>query len=213
MKKRILISLLLVLMTNLFAQNKESIVLSPPSKDRGKTVISALAHRASVREFDTTKILLQDMSDLLWSANGINRPETGMRTASSAMNSQDIDIFVFNETGIYIYNAHQHSLELVVKGDNRKLFSRQETDTPPPLICLLVSDISRFSRGEDTQKLEWAAIDAGIVAQNILLFCTSIDMAGRPRAGMNRESIKKLLNLNKTQYPLLNIPVSYKKED
>ncbi|MEW6507604.1 MAG: SagB/ThcOx family dehydrogenase [Bacteroidota bacterium] len=212
MKKGILICWIFALITNLFAQNKESIVLNPPSKDRGKTVINALSQRASVREFDTTRISHQDMSDLLWAANGINRPETGMRTASSAMNSQDIDIFIFIENGIYIYNAQQHILELVVNGDNRKIFSRQETDSHPPLICLLVSDISRFSRGENTQKLEWAAIDAGIVAQNILLFCTSIDMVGRPRAGMNKKIIKVLLSLNETQYPLLNIPISYKKD-
>jgi nitroreductase len=75
-----------------------------------------------------------------------------------------------------------------------------------------VSDISRFRIGEETVKLEWAAIDAGIVAQNILLFCTSIDMVGRPRAFMNKESIKELLKLNEKQYPVLNIPVSYKKK-
>jgi len=212
MKKGILFCLIIALMTNLFAQNKESIVLNPPSKDRGLTVIKALSQRASATKFDTTRISHQDMSDLLWAANGINRPETGKRTASSAMNSQDIDVFIFLETGVYIYNAQKHILELVVTGDNRKLFSNQETDSQPALICLLVSDISRFVRGENVQKLEWAAMDAGIVAQNILLFCTSIDMVGRPRAGMNKELIKKLLSLNETQYPLLNIPVSYKKE-
>jgi len=212
MNKGVLICLIFAVMTNLFAQNKESIVLNSPSRDRGKTVIDALWQRASVREFDTTKVSHQDMSDLLWAANGINRPVTGMRTASSAMNSQDIDIFIFKETGVYIYNAQQHILELVVNNDNRKLFSGKETDPHPPLIFLLVSDMSRFSRGENTQKLVWAAIDAGIVAQNILLFCTSIDMVGRPRAGMNKELIKELLRLNETQYPLLNIPVSYKKD-
>ena len=149
------------------------------------------------------------MSDLIWAANVITRPETGMRTASSAMNSQDIDLFIFKETGVYIYNPSQHSIELVANGDNRKIFSREETNNHPPIIFLLVSDISRFSRGEYSQKLEWAAIDAGIVAQNILLFATSIDMVGRPRAGMNKELIKELLNLNETQFPLLNIPVSY----
>lgn len=212
MKEGILICLTLVLMTNLFAQNKESVILNQPSKDRGKTVINALWQRASVREFDTTKITLQDMSDLLWAANGVNRPDTGMRTASSAMNSQDIDTFIFKETGTYLYNAQQHILELVVKGDNRKLFFSQETTSLPPLIFLLVSDISRFSRGNNAQKLEWAAIDSGIVAQNLLLFCTSIDMVGRPRAGMNKDSLKEFLNLSETQYPLLNIPVSYKKD-
>ena len=212
MKKGVLICLILTLMTNSFAQNRESIVLNPPSKDRGKTVINALWHRESVREFDSEKISLQDLSDLLWAANGINRPESGKRTAPSALNAQDIDIYVFNETGVYIYNAQQHILKLVKGGDNRKLFSGQSTDSHPSLILLLVSDTSRFRIVDNVQKLELAAMDAGIVSQNILLFCTSIDMVGRPRASMNKESIKDLLSLIDSQYPMLNIPVSYKKD-
>lgn len=212
MKKGVLICLILSLMINLFAQNNESIVLNPPSKDRGKTVIDAMWNRASPREFDTKKISHQDLSDLLWAANGINRPEEGKRTAPSAMNAQDVDVYIFNDTGVYIYNAQKHSLDLVVKGDNRKIFSSPQDDYYPPLLLLLVSDISRFKMGDDALKLEWAAIDTGIVAQNILLFCTSIDMVGRPRAFMNKESIKELLSLNEKQYPILNIPVAYKKD-
>ena len=212
MKKGVLICLILSLMINLSAQNNESIVLNPPSKDRGKTVIDAMWNRASPREFDTKKISHRDLSDLLWAANGINRPEDGKRTAPSAMNAQDVDVFVFNETGVYIYNAQKNSLDLVVKGDHRKIFSGPQDDSYPPLLLLLVSDISRFRVGDDALKLEWAAIDTGIVAQNILLFCTSIDMVGRPRAFMNKESIKELLSLNEKQYPILNIPVAYKKD-
>lgn len=211
MGKRVLIYWGLVFAINLFAQSKDIIVLNAPVTNRGLTVMSALSHRASVVEFDTTSISHQDMSDLLWAANGINRPETGKRTASSAMNAQDIDVFIFNETGVYLYNAQGHILELVAKGDNRVVFSGDEAGTNPPIICLLVSDMSRFGTGDNLQKLEWAAIDAGIVAQNILLFCTSIDMTGRPRSGMNRKLIKELLGLNDSQLPLLNIPVSYKK--
>jgi SagB-type dehydrogenase family enzyme len=213
MKKGVLICLIFAFTTNLPAQNSESIALNPPSKDRGRSVMSALWQRKSVRDFDTAKITHQDLSDLLWAANGINRPEEGKRTAPSALNAQDIDIYLFNETGVYVYNAKQHTLELVAKGDNRKLFSGPvATDSHPSLILLLVSDISRFRIGENTQKLEWAAMDAGIVAQNILLFCSSIDMVGRPRAGMNKQSIKELLHLNDQQCPMLNIPVSYKKD-
>lgn len=212
MGKKVLICWGLVLVTNLFAQSKDIIVLNSPDIDRGLTVMSALSHRASVVEFDTTSISHQDMSDLLWAANGINRPETGKRTAPSAMNAQDIDVFIFNATGVYVYNAQSHILELVVKGDNRGVFSEDEADTKPPIICLLVSEMSRFGAGDNLQKLEWAAIDAGIVAQNILLFCTSIDMTGRPRSGMNRKLIKELLGLKDSQLPLLNIPVSYKKK-
>lgn len=174
--------------------------------------MKALSLRASVKDFDTTSINLQDMSDLLWAANGINRPENGKRTAPSALNAQDIDIFVFNKSGVYLYNANEHILETIINEDNRQIFSRQENDPVPAIICLLVSDISRFKFGEDSLRLEWAAMDAGIVTQNILIFCASVDLVSRPRAGMNKEKIKELLKLNDTQYPMLNIPVSYKKD-
>jgi len=210
MKKGVLICLIFSLVTNLFAQKSESIVLNPPSKDRGKSVIDAMWHRASPREFDTKKISPQDLSDLLWAANGINRPDEGKRTAPSAVNAQDVDVYVFNETGVYIYNAQKHTLELVVEGDNRKIFAGLQDDSYPPILLLLVSDISRFRIGEDALNLECAAIDTGIVAQNILLFCTSIDMVGRPRAFMDKDTIKELLKLNDKQYPILNIPVAYK---
>jgi len=198
--------------SSLFAQNSDFIVLNAPDTNRGLPVMKALSLRASVKDFDTTSINLQDMSDLLWAANGINRPENGKRTAPSALNAQDIDIFVFNKSGVYLYNANEHILETIINEDNRQIFSRQENDPVPAIICLLVSDISRFKFGEDSLRLEWAAMDAGIVTQNILIFCASVDLVSRPRAGMNKEKIKELLKLNDTQYPMLNIPVSYKKD-
>lgn len=79
MKRKVLMYLCLVLVINVFTQNKDIIVLNAPDTDRGLTVMSALSLRVSVVEFDTTSISHQDMSDLLWAANGINRPETGKR--------------------------------------------------------------------------------------------------------------------------------------
>jgi len=211
--KRITIYLCFIVLTSsLFAQNSDFIVLNAPDTNRGLPVMKALSLRASVKDFDTTSINLQDMSDLLWAANGINRPENGKTTAPSALNAQDIDIFVFNKSGVYLYNANEHILETIINEDNRQIFSRQENDPVPAIICLLVSDISRFKFGEDSLRLEWAAMDAGIVTQNILIFCASVDLVSRPRAGMNKEKIKELLKLNDTQYPMLNIPVSYKKD-
>jgi SagB-type dehydrogenase family enzyme len=196
--------------TSLNAQYQEPIVLNPPDTNRGLPVMKALSLRASAQEFDSARINLQDMSDLLWAANGINRPEIGKKTASSALNAQDIDIYIFDRDGVYLYNAKEHIMEPIVDGDNRQLFSRQKDDPVPSILCLLVSDISRFKFGEDSLRLEWAAMDAGIVAQNILIFCSSVNLASRPRAGMNKEKIRELLKLKDTQYPMLNIPVAYK---
>lgn len=195
----------------LYSQNNESITLNKPSSERGMSVIEALAERYSAREFDSKPLNLQDISDLLWAANGVNRAESGKRTAPSAINAQDIDVYLFDNKGVYLYNAQKHTLVLVISGDQRKIISNQDKDPYPSAILLLVSDISKFSRGEDTLKREWGAMDAAFVAQNVLLFCSSVGMEARPRAFMNKEQIIETLKLNNTQLPMLNIPVSYKK--
>lgn len=189
----------------------QTIVLNKPNLEREGNLMKALSQRASAREFDSTPLSIQDLSDLLWAANGVNRVESGKRTAPSAINAQDIDIYVFDSNGVYLYNAQKHILEGVVNGDYRKIISNQDKDPYPALILLLVSDISRFTRADDSLKTEWAAMDAGIVSQNIMLFCSSAGMESRPRAFMNKEKINELLQLSSTRLPMLNIPISYKR--
>jgi SagB-type dehydrogenase family enzyme len=213
MKKFILYGWLTILTSSLFAQNIKTIVLNPPDLTRGLPVMKALSVRASGKDFDTTALKLQDLSDLLWAANGINRPETGKRTAPSAMNAQDIDVFVSMKSGIYLYDAKKHNLESVVEGDFRKLLAdKQENFATAPVICLLVSDISRFRSGDDAVKMTWAAFDAGIVSQNISLFCASLGMDTRPRASMDQQKLRTLLKLKDSQHLMLNNPVSYQKK-
>ncbi len=235
----------------LSAQGPKTIKLNEPDKERGLPVMKALAVRASATEWTTQDLSAQDLSDLLWAANGINRPEIGKRTAPSAMNAQDVDIYVFMKDGVYLYEAKSHSLVEVVAGDQRSLFFQprpprpagagqpgqpgqqppkpveraQQPPTPPagapgpqpqmtmaPVVLLLVSDISRFRGGSDEMKKEWAALDTGIVSQNISIFCAGVGLNTRPRSGMDRDKIRELLKLKETQLPLLNHPVSYKKQ-
>jgi len=101
------------------AQNPKTIKLNEPNKKRGLSVMEALAARASATEWSTQDLSAQDLSDLLWAANGINRPDSGKKTAPSAMNAQDVDIYVFLKDGAYLYEAKTHSLIEVVSGDQR----------------------------------------------------------------------------------------------
>jgi len=208
MKKHILFLGMMLVSSVLSAQ--EILNLYPPSDDRGVAVMQALSLRASAAEFTTAELKMEDLSDLLWAANGINRPDDGKRTAPSAMNAQDIDVYVCMMKAAYIYDAKQHVLKKVADGDYRNLVaSRQESMASAPVFCILVSDISRFRSGEENAKLEWAAMDAGIVSQNISLFCASIGLKTRPRATMEKEKLRDVLQLKDTQYLMLNHPVSY----
>lgn len=192
------------------AQDTKTIQLNPPDLNRGYPVMKALSLRASVNDYKEEDLSLQDLSDLLWAANGVNRPESGKRTAPSAMNSQDIDVYVVMKSGAYLYNAQKHILEFISEGDYREFVADRQADfAKAPLFLVLVSDISRFTRGEESGKMTWAAEDAGIVSQNIAIFCASVDLGTRPRASMNQEKLKEVLQLTDSQHPMLNHPVGY----
>jgi len=220
------------------AQDLSPIKLNPPDKKRGLPFMEALAVKASAREWSEKELSLPDLSDLLWAANGLNRPEEKKTTASSAMNAHEVDIYVFMKEGVYVYNIYSHELDPVLKGDYRSQIMmprppRPEgvaaggseitpgADTPqappppaqpnPPIQIVLVADIERFRMGPQELRYEWGAIDAGIISQNISLFCAATGLKTRPRAAINKEKIKNLLQLRDTQYVLLNHPVGYAK--
>ena len=169
-----------------------------------------LADRRSEREFADKKLSLQDLSDLLWAANGVNRPD-GKRTAASALNKQDISIYAIMEEGSYLYDAKTHQLTPVASGDFRPLIGGQQTFVnKAPLCLLMVSDISLFGGGERAKIT--AALDAGIVSQNIMLFCSGCGLSTVPRASMDVAGLKKALKLTDNQLPLINNPVGYPKK-
>jgi nitroreductase len=181
--------------------------------------------RASAREWSERDLSWQDLSDLLWAANGINRPDEKKYTASSAQNAHDVAIYLFMKDGVYLYDADHHDLEPVLTGDFRSQIMMTPPPRPkdaggpppppppppsnPPIQIILVSDVSCFKMGPQELKYEWGAIDAGIVSQNISLFCAATGPKTRPRASMDKEKITNLLKLKDTQYVFLNHPIGY----
>lgn len=204
---------LLIFTLHSFSQTSQTINLNPPDTARGLSVMKALSLRASIKEFDTTSLKLQDLSDLLWAANGVNRPESGKRTAPSAQNAQDVDIYVFMKSAVYLYDAKKHQLDFVLDGDHRNLIAgRQEWAAQAPVALLLVSDVSKFRAGTDSVRILFGAMDAGIVSQNIAVFCAGVGLATVPRASMDQQKLRELLKLKDTQHIMLNNPVGYKKK-
>ena len=169
----------------------KTIRLEAPDKNRGKSIMQSLNERRSTREFSPETLSAQDLSDLLWAANGINRPAEGKRTAPSAMNRQDVKLYVCLEEGSYRYDPAAHTLEPLTAGDVRC--------GGAPVVIVLVTDT-----GET-----WAAIDAGIVSQNISLACSGLELATYPRATLDRAALKKALKLSGSQTLMLCHPVGY----
>jgi SagB-type dehydrogenase family enzyme len=213
MKRVAMLAMITLISGAVPGQAPQDIKLKAPDMERGLTIMKAFEKRASATSFSSRELSLQDLSDLLWASNGINRPESGKRTAPTAVNAQDVDIYVLLISGAYLYDAKTHTLKGIAAGDNRKLVSERQTNfANAPVMLVLVSEISRFRGDENTRKLSWAAMDAGIVSQNISLFCAGAGLVTRPRASMDTEGLRKLLNLNSNQYPLLNNPVGYPNE-
>jgi nitroreductase len=203
---------MLLTLTTLSGQKLSPLKLNAPNKERGVSVMKALADRRSGREFSKEKLSQQDLSDLLWAANGINRPD-GRRTAATARNNQDIDVYVIMEEGAYLYDAKAHELKPIVAGDHRPLIAdRQVSMADAPVSLLIVSDISRFTGVEVETQKQWGALDAGIVSQNIMLFASGCGFVTVPRAFMKKDELKKVLKLSETQIPMLNNPVGYPKK-
>jgi SagB-type dehydrogenase family enzyme len=210
MRRFFLVFVITVISGCLYGQGFQDIKLNAPDLTRGVTMMKAFESRASATAFNPQELTLQDLSDLLWAAFGVNRPESGKRTAPSAMNAKDIDIYLFTSKGVYLYDAKNNILSAKVEGDNRAMvYDTQANFADAPAFLLMVSDISRF-RGNDTARnLSWAAMDAGIISQNISIFCAGAGLVTRPRAFMNTEGIKTLLQLTESQHPMLNNPVGY----
>lgn len=208
MRKLSFIFASLLLVVTMHAQDMKAIKLNTPDKTRGSSVMKALSDRHSDREYATRDLSLQDLSDLLWAANGINRTD-GKRTAPSALNKQDIDIYVIMKDGAYLYDAKTHTLKPVAKGDHRGAVAGGQTFVKSaPVSLVLVSDLSRFGNTDERTKLT-AAIDGGIVCQNINIFCAAVGLSTVPRGSMDQASLKKILKLTDNQLLLMNNPVGY----
>ena len=207
MKRILLLSVIACLYTSLQAQDLKPLKLNKPDMKRGVSLMTALAQRQSTREFADRKLEMQDLSDLLWAAAGINRPESGKRTSPTAMNKQEIDVYVCMPEGAYLYDAASHVLTPVAKGDFRPAVAGGQAFVKGAPVCLvIVADLDKF-KGE----VLMPAMDAGIVSQNISLFCSAAGLVTVPRASMDQAQLKKVLKLKDGQRPLMNHPVGYAK--
>jgi SagB-type dehydrogenase family enzyme len=178
--------------------------------DKGHSIMKSLSLRksAAAEDFHKSKDLsLTEISELLWAANGINRLSEGKRTAPSARNAQDIELYVLGRSGAYLYDAKEHSLSQISNSDLRAAAAgSQAAVAAAPIIVLLVSDLSKHS-GDNASKQKFGAIDAGIVSQNISLYCSGTDLFTRVRAFMDTGALSKALKLPSTKVPMLNLPV------
>lgn len=205
-------SLILLFVVSAIAQDSKNIQLPEPSKTGGMPLKEALAKRASSRSFSEKDIPLQVLSDLLWAAWGISRPENGRRTAPSANNRQDIEIYVSMARGVYLYDASVHSLIMFMEKDIRDKTGRQEFVGKAPLNLIFVSDYSKLAANTDEVRLFYSGAHTGFISQNVYLFCTSEGLNTVIRALVDKDALKAELGLTENKHVTLCQTVGYPKE-
>ncbi|MEN6622991.1 MAG: nitroreductase family protein [Smithella sp.] len=210
-KSVLMIIVVLAFVGNSLAANLETIKLPAPSLTGGKSLMQSLQTRKSSREFSTRKLPREVLSTLLWAAWGINRPENGRRTAPSAVNWQEIDVYVAMAEGLYIYNAKENILKLVIGQDLRALTGKQSFVKDAPVNLIYVADYSRMGGGYVEERVFYSAADAAFIAENVYLYCASEGLATVVRGLVPRDDLAKAMHLRDNQKIILAQTVGYPK--
>jgi SagB-type dehydrogenase family enzyme len=171
--------------------------------------MQVLKERKTTREFAPDKLPAQVLSNLLWAAFGVNRPSGG-RTAPSAMNWQEVDIYVAMKEGLFRYDAASNRLDPVLARDVREATGEQEFVAKAPVNLIYVADRSKSGSGPDSDLYNGA--DTGFIAQNVYLFCASENLATVVRGSIDREALAKIMKLRKEQKIILAQTVGYPKK-
>jgi SagB-type dehydrogenase family enzyme len=189
----------------------KSIELPKPKMEGGKPLMEALKERKTSREFSSEKLPLQVLSNLLWAADGINRPD-GKRTAPTAMNKLEIDVYVAMADGLYLYDPKENKLVAVLGEDIRAATGKQPFVKDAPVNLVFVSDYAKFGNIPEDQKAFYSATDTGYISQNVYLFCASEGLATVVRAYVDKPALATTMKLRSDQKVILAQTVGYPKK-
>jgi SagB-type dehydrogenase family enzyme len=187
----------------------QTIVLPAPQTEGGKPLMQALKLRQTTREFSNQKLPLDVLSNLLWAAWGINRPDSGKRTAPSASNHEEIDIYVATADGLYLYEAKGHRLQQVLTADIRAKTGTQSFVRTVPVDLVYVADFAKMGSESLEDKVFYSACDTGFIGQNVYLFSASEGLATVVRGSIDRSSLAKAMKLRPEQRVTLAQSIGY----
>jgi SagB-type dehydrogenase family enzyme len=193
------------------AQDLKPVPLPPPQTSGGRPLMEVLRDRKSTREFGPAKLSPHTLSNLLWAAFGINRPD-GRRTAPSAMNMQEITIYVVTADGAYTYDAKANALDPVLTGDFRAATGTQAYPKDAAVDLIYVADTTKAGANPSPDAAMYNAADTGFIAENVYLYCASEGLAVVVRASIDKPAVAKLLKLQPTQTIILAQSLGYPKE-
>ena len=208
----VVLAALLISPTLISAQESKPVQLPQPQMDTGRPLMQVLKDRKSSRAFSKEKLSNQVLSNMLWAAFGVNRPESGRRTAPSARNWQEIDIYVATADGVSLYDAKAHALMPVLAEDIRALTGRQPFVQDAPVNLVYVADFSKMGKAKVDDKVFYSAAGTGFISQNVYLYCASEGLATVVRGLVDRPALVKVMRLRPDQRVILAQSVGYPKK-
>ncbi|MBP5206220.1 MAG: nitroreductase family protein [Bacteroidales bacterium] len=185
----------------------EEIKLPMPEIKGGMTLYDALSNRQTKREFSSESLTLQQLSDLLWCAGGVNR-DNGKLTSPTARNAQEIDIYVFMEKGVFLYVPKENMLKMVLSDDHRKEISdRSKMPAEAPVTLLFYANYEKMDGFDEAAREFYGATDAGFVSQNVYLYCAANKLSTVVMGAINRDHLNELIPVDGKA--ILAQPVGY----
>jgi SagB-type dehydrogenase family enzyme len=192
------------------AEPEQTVHLLKPQTDT-EPFLKLVAKRQSTRTYSTQPLPPQTLSNLLWAAFGISRADSGKRTAPTANNKQEIDVYAVMEKGVYLYDAKANQLKLVTAGDHRAAAGMQAYVKDVPLNLIYVADMKKSGGKTDEIKLLYAAAATGFISENVYLYCASAGLATVVRAYVDKAVLAPIMKLRPGQMIILAQTVGYAK--
>jgi nitroreductase len=191
-----------------FAEEPKPIQLLKPQIGSGNPLMQLLWKRMSSRGFGPESFPVEVLSNMLWAAFGINRPD-GRRTAPSASNRQEIDIYVATPSGLYLYDAKANLLNPILAGDIRGVTGHQPYAKEAAVNLIYVADYSKMGTATDEEKAFLSAADTGFISENVYLYCASEGLGTVVRANIDRPALANAMKLQPDQKIILALSVGY----
>jgi len=207
--KKTVISIVVLLGWNVCsAQVIETVPLPPVQKTGGMPLMEAFQLRKSQRSFSSKELPPQQLSNLLWAAYGINRPD-GFRTVPAAKNWYEYDIYVLKSDGWFLYEVSKHTLLKMGNEDLRIYGGTQDFVKAAPVILVYVADFGRMNDTTDELRKFFSAVDVGYISQNVYLWSASEGFATIILGQVDKLKVHEVLKLKPTQQVILSQPVGY----
>jgi nitroreductase len=205
------VAMVFLLTGPLTAGAQEVVKLPAPKTEGGMPLMQALKERKSTREFSTQKLPLPVLSNLLWAAWGVNRAD-GHRTAPSARNSQEMDVYVATPDGLFLYEPKQHQLQKILAEDIRAATGTNDYVKDAAVDLVYVADLTRANLKDPAAIEFYSGADTSFLAQNVYLFCASEGLNVVVRGSIDRTALAAKMKLRADQKITLGQSIGYPKK-